>query len=34
MKVDETLIKHVAEVARLKLSDEEVKKFVPQLKEA
>tara|TARA_Y100000310_G_scaffold342649_1_gene446773 strand:- start:326 stop:610 length:285 start_codon:yes stop_codon:yes gene_type:complete len=33
MKVDNKLIKHVAEVARLKLTDEEVKKFTPQLKE-
>lgn len=33
MKVDEDLIRHVATVARLKLSDEEVKKFVPQFKE-
>ena len=33
MRVDEELIRHVAEVARLNLSDEEVKKFVPQFKE-
>ena len=33
MKVDEKLIKHVADVARLNLTDEEVKKFLPQLKE-
>ena len=33
MKVDEELIKHVADVARLKLSYDEDGKFVPQLKE-
>jgi len=33
MEVDEKLIKHVAEVARLKLTDKEVKRFVPELKE-
>ena len=33
MKVDKNLIKHVAEVARLKLDDKEIEKFVPQLKE-
>jgi len=33
MQVDEKLIKHVAAVARLNLTDEEVKKFLPQLKE-
>lgn len=33
MKVDEDLIRHVATVARLKLSEDEVKKFVPQFKE-
>lgn len=33
MNVDEDLIKHVAEVARLELSEEEVKKFLPQLQE-
>ena len=31
--VDEELVKHVAKVARLELTDEEIKKFVPQLKE-
>lgn len=31
--VDEELVKHVAKVARLELTDKEVKKFVPQLKE-
>jgi len=34
MKVDKELIKHVAEVARLKLTEKEIEKFVPQLKEA
>ena len=33
MRVDGELIKHVAEVARLNLTDAEIKKFVPQLKE-
>jgi len=33
MRVDAELIKHVADVARLNLTDAEVKKFVPQLKE-
>jgi aspartyl-tRNA(Asn)/glutamyl-tRNA(Gln) amidotransferase subunit C len=33
MKVDEELIKHVAKVARLKLSAAEIKKFQPQLKD-
>ncbi len=33
MKVDEKLIKHVASVARLNLTDVEVKKFVPEFKE-
>lgn len=33
MNVDEEMIRHVAEVARLELTDEEVKRFVPQLKE-
>ena len=33
MNVDEKLIKHVATVARLNLSDEEIQKFVPQFKE-
>ena len=33
MKVDKELIEHVASVARLKLSSEEVKKFVPEFKE-
>ena len=34
MEVDRKLLEHVAEVARLKLSEEEIKKFLPQLKEA
>ena len=34
MKVDKELIKHVAETARLKLTDKEIEKFLPQLKEA
>ena len=33
MKVDKKLIEHVAELARLKLTDSEIKKFTPQLKE-
>ena len=34
MEIDRKLLEHVAEVARLKLSEEEIKKFLPQLKEA
>lgn len=33
MKVDKELIEHVAELARLRLSDKEVKQFVKELKE-
>lgn len=33
MKVDEKLIEHVATLARLKLTKEEIKEFTPQLKE-
>ena len=33
MKVDKELIEHTAELARLKLTDAEIKKFLPQLKE-
>ncbi|MBU0614792.1 MAG: Asp-tRNA(Asn)/Glu-tRNA(Gln) amidotransferase subunit GatC [Nanoarchaeota archaeon] len=33
MQVDKELIEHVAEVARLKLTDTEIKRFLPQLKE-
>ena len=32
--VDRKLLEHVAEVARLKLTEQEIKKFLPQLKEA
>ena len=34
MEVDRKLLGHVAEVARLKLNEEEIKKFLPQLKES
>lgn len=34
MEVDKKLLEHVAEVARIKLSEEEIKKFLPQLKES
>jgi len=34
MEVDRKLLEHVADVARLKLNEEEIKKFLPQLKEA
>ncbi|PLW80644.1 Asp-tRNA(Asn)/Glu-tRNA(Gln) amidotransferase GatCAB subunit C [Candidatus Woesearchaeota archaeon] len=33
MDVDEKLVKDIAKTARLNLTDEEVKKFTPQLKE-
>lgn len=33
MKIDKELIKHIADLARLKLTDAEIKKFLPQLKE-
>ena len=33
MDVDIKLLEHVAELARLKLNEEEIKKFLPQLKE-
>ena len=33
MRVDKELIEHVAEVARLNLTDAEIKRFLPQLKE-
>ena len=33
MEVDRKLLEHVAEVARVKLNEEEIKKFLPQLKE-
>ncbi len=34
MEIDRKLLEHVAEVARLRLTEEEIKKFLPQLKEA
>ena len=34
MEIDRNLLEHVAEVARLKLTEEEIRKFLPQLKEA
>ena len=34
MEINESLIKKVAEVARLQLTDSEIKKFTPQLREA
>jgi len=34
MEVNKELLEHVAEVARVKLNDEEIKKFLPQFKEA
>jgi len=34
MEIDKKLLQHVAEVARLKLTEEEIKKFLPQLEEA
>ena len=34
MEVDRKLLEHVADVARLKLTEEELNKFLPQLKEA
>jgi len=33
MKIDEKLLERTAELARLKLTEKEVKKFLPQLKE-
>jgi len=33
MEVDRKLLEHVAQVARLKLSEAEIKEFLPQLKE-
>ena len=33
MKVDESLIKHIAQLARIDLTPSEIKKFTPQLKE-
>ncbi len=34
MEIDKKLLEHVAEVARLKLTEDEIRKFLPQLKEA
>ena len=34
MDVDKKLLEHVAEVARIKLNEEEIRKFLPQLKES
>jgi len=34
MEVDRKLLEHVAELARIKLNDDEIKKFLPQLKAA
>jgi len=34
MEIDRKLLEHVAEIARLKLTEEEIRKFLPQLKEA
>ena len=34
MEIDRKLLEHVAQVARLKLTEEEIRKFLPQLKEA
>lgn len=34
MEIDRKLLEHVAEVARLKLTEDEIRKFLPQLKEA
>lgn len=33
MKIDKTLIEHVATVSRLNLTEQEIKEFLPQLKE-
>jgi len=33
MEVDSKLLEHVAELARIKLNDDEIRKFLPQLKE-
>lgn len=33
MKIDKKLIEHVADVARLKLTEKEINEFIPQLKE-
>jgi len=33
MRVDKELLQHVAVIARLKLTDKEIKEFIPELKE-
>jgi len=33
MEINEDMIKHVADIARLNLTEEEIKRFTPQLKE-
>jgi len=33
MEIDRKLLEHVAEVARLKLTEKEIEKFLPQMKE-
>jgi len=33
MKIDEELVKHVAQIARLSLSEEEIAKFTPEMQE-
>jgi len=33
MEIDKKLLEHVVEVARLKLTEEEIKEFLPQLKD-
>lgn len=33
MEVDRKLLEHVAEVARIKLTEDEIRKFLPQLRE-
>ena len=34
MDIDRKLLEHIAEVARLKLNEDEIDRFLPQLKEA
>ena len=34
MEVDRKLLEHVASIARIKLSEDEINKFLPQLKES
>ena len=33
MEIDKKLIEHVADISRLKLTEQEIKEFLPQLKE-